>query len=113
MRFVKDNRLLPRGFDKTNGGAGHRRAAATPQPTPTSMPTEITSAIESHVADTSGPLVVEIALRYQPISFRWARNLAAYDAAEARRFLSYFEAMSDQSSVVIARTTLQVRSISP
>ncbi len=111
-RFVKDNRLLPRGFDKRTAVpdiAVQGNAATDPD----------FDADGDHIryrialADTSGPLVVEIALRYQPISFRWARNLAAYDAAEARRFLSYFEAMSDQSSVVIARTTLQVRSISP
>jgi hypothetical protein len=109
---VKDNRLLPRGFDKRTAVpdiAVQGNAATDPDFDADGDRIRYRIAL----ADTSGPLVVEIALRYQPISFRWARNLAAYDAAEARRFLSYFEAMSDQSSVVIARTTLQVRSISP
>ena len=54
-------------------------------------------------------MTVEVTLWYQPISFRWARNLASYDADEPRRFVSYFDAMADQSSVVVASTTLEVR----
>jgi hypothetical protein len=107
-RFVKDNRLLPRGFDKATAAADIAvlgGAASDPDFTAEGDSVRYRLAL----ADAGGPLAVEIALRYQPISYRWARNLAGYDAPEARRFSSYFEAMSDQSSVVVARTTLQVR----
>jgi hypothetical protein len=105
---VKDNRLLPRGFDKATAAADIAvlgGAASDPDFTAEGDSVRYRLAL----ADAGGPLAVEIALRYQPISYRWARNLAGYDAPEARRFSSYFEAMSDQSSVVVARTTLQVR----
>jgi hypothetical protein len=107
MRFVKDNRLLPRGFDKTTalpdvavrGGAaadanftgdGDRVRYRVPLVAP------------------GGSLTIDVELRYQAISFRWARNLASYDADEPRRFVSYFDGMANESSVVIARTRLQV-----
>jgi hypothetical protein len=41
-------------------------------------------------------------LWYQPIDFRWARNLAAYEAAEARRFVALHEAMAPVSAVRLA-----------
>jgi hypothetical protein len=47
-------------------------------------------------------------LRFQTISFRWARNLATYAAAETQRFTSYYSSMAQASSFAIAhaRTTL-------
>ena len=52
-----------------------------------------------------GPFRIDVELRYQPISFRWAQNLKAYDAGETRRFVSWFEGMSSGSSTVLARAT--------
>jgi hypothetical protein len=46
---------------------------------------------------------VEAELWYQPIGFRWAHNLEAYQAAETRRFLSYYESMASGTAVVLAR----------
>ena len=53
----------------------------------------------------SDPGTIEVELRYQPIGFRWARNLAAYDAPEPRRFVDYYDEMAAISSVVVARTS--------
>jgi hypothetical protein len=36
---------------------------------------------------------------------RWAQNLRPYDAAETRRCVSWFEAMSSGSAVVLAQTS--------
>jgi hypothetical protein len=44
-----------------------------------------------------------VELRYQPIAYRWAQNLAAYDAAEPKRFVGYFNGMASESSTVVAR----------
>jgi hypothetical protein len=57
---------------------------------------------------TEGPFTVEAALWYQPIAYRWARNLAPYDAAETRRFVRYYESMAAQSGVVLARDRAEV-----
>ena len=99
--YLKDNRILPAGFDKQSaspdiavqGGAGNDVAfiggsATTRYEIPT-------------VA--SGALVVKAELLYQPVGFRWAHNLAPYQAAEPQRFVSYYEAASGKSALVLAQ----------
>ena len=56
-----------------------------------------------------GPFDVDVELRYQPIGFRWARNLGVYDATETRRFVGYFDSMSSTSSLVLARARTTAR----
>lgn len=101
-QYVKDNRLLPRGFDKANadpdiavhGGALDDRDFAG------------AGDVVRYDAPLSGvgPYTVEAELRYQPIAFRWADNLRGYAASEPRRFVSYYDAMSAASSTVLAKT---------
>jgi hypothetical protein len=107
-RFVKDNRLLPQGFDKARAPADIAvRGDAAADSSFDADGDRVRYRIAP--AGAAGELTVEVALRYQPIAYRWARNLAAYDADEPRRFVSYFDAMADQSSIVVAATTLRVR----
>jgi hypothetical protein len=108
VRFVKDNRLLPRGFDKATAvvDVAVRGDAASD-----ANFTDAGDRVHYRVPliEPIGPVTIDVALRYQPISFRWARNLANYEADEPRRFVTYFNAMSSESSTVVARTTLHVR----
>jgi hypothetical protein len=107
VRFLKDNRLLPRGFDKATaaddiavrgeasrdadfGGGGDRVR------------------FDTGLGGTDGPFLVEAVLLYQPIAFRWAHNLASYDAPEARRFLSYFDQAASSSAVAVATSSARV-----
>jgi hypothetical protein len=60
------------------------------------------------IGAANGPVTVEVELRYQPISFRWAQNLRRYDAPEPQRFVTMFESMADSSTTVLARVTRQV-----
>ena len=53
----------------------------------------------------SGPFTVEVELRYQPIGYRWAHNLSAYDAPEPKRFVGYYQQLASASSTVLARST--------
>jgi hypothetical protein len=107
LTFVKDNRLLPRGFDK---------AAADPEIAVRGNAAGDTDfAAEGDrvryrldLSAASGPLHVEVALRFQPISFRWANNLRNYDAAEPRRFVGYYESMGGATSVELARASAAV-----
>ena len=104
-QFLKDNRLLPRGFDKGSadddiavrgdaardsdfGGEGDRIRYVVPLP------------------NVTGPVAVDVELRYQPIAYRWAANLRGYDAPEPRRFVSYYEAMAPSSSTVLSRASV-------
>ena len=107
-RFVKDNRLLPRGFDKTTAAADIAvRGEAASDEDFGADGDRVRYLVD--VSGTAGPLQVTVELRYQPIGFRWARNLAPYDADEPRRFVSYFDAMSPQSSIVVGTASLHVQ----
>ena len=101
VRYVKDNRLLPRGFDKTTAPAD---AAVHGEASPDTDFVGGTDRIRYSI-DVDGaraPFTVDVALRFQPIGYRWAQNLRDYDAMETRRFVSMFESMSAASSEVLA-----------
>ena len=104
VRYVKDNRLLPKGFDKNTAdkdvavqgnaqqdadfaGGGDRIRYAVP------------------LGGAQGPFQVDAELWYQPIAYRWAANLKQYDAFEPRRFTGYYDTMSPASAVVLARAS--------
>ena len=105
VQYLKDNRLLPRGFTR-------------PPPEPISpctagRATTPASRTGSTGCDTSVPVrderncTIEVELRYQSVGFRWARNLEAFDAVEPRRFVAYYQATAADSSVLVARATAQ------
>jgi hypothetical protein len=101
-QYLKDNRLLPRGFDKTTADAEigvYGGAKNDPDFVGGGDRVRYRIAIPS-----PGRLTIDIELRYQTIAYRWAQNLERYNAAEPKRFLSYYAATADESSVVIART---------
>jgi len=94
--YLKDNRILPLGFDKTKAdeaiavkggaaededfkGGGDRVRYAVP------------------VAGAAGPFTVRAELWYQPISFRWAHNVEDHPSDEAARFISYFGCAASNS----------------
>jgi hypothetical protein len=55
-----------------------------------------------------GSYTVDVELRYQSIAYRWAHNLRGYDAPEPKRFVSYYEATSAGSSIVVVKTSARV-----
>jgi hypothetical protein len=104
--YLKDNRLLPHGFDKSSAekeiavvggaaedagftGAGHR--------------------IRYRVALSKGqpPFRADVELWYQPIGYRWGTNLKSYGerAREPQRFARYFDSMGPGTGVIIARAS--------
>jgi hypothetical protein len=108
VHYLKDNRLLPDGFDKRTAdaeiavvgdalndpaftGGGHRvRYSAT-------------------LGTATGPFTIEAELSYQPIGYRWANNLKPYaHAAEPRRFNNYFESMKSGTAAVLARANYTI-----
>jgi hypothetical protein len=106
LRFVKDNRLLPRGFDKRTADkdiAVHGDAESDPD---FAGGGDRVRYLVS-VGDAPGPFTVDAELWYQPIAYRWAMNLAPYDAPEPRRFIGYYNAMADGSGVRLAHATLR------
>jgi hypothetical protein len=105
--YRKDNRLLPRGFDKSSAPpeiAVLGAARADQDFAAESDRVRYTVATSGRTA----PFRVDVELRYQPISFRWAQNLRSYDAPETNRFVNWYDGMSSGSSEVLARATLSI-----
>lgn len=100
--YIKDNRLLPHGFDKMTAEpdiAVHGDAATDGDFT--DRGDHVTYSVP---VTGSGPFRVEAELLYQPIGFRWAHNLEGYhSAAEPRRFTTYYDAMSGAATATLAR----------
>lgn len=102
-RYLKDNRLLPRGFDK----------ATAPQ----DVAVQGGAALDADFAGggdriryvidagrSAGPWTATVELEYQPIGFRWVENLKAYDAPEPKRFVTYYEDNAAASASLLAKT---------
>jgi hypothetical protein len=108
IRYTKDNRILPQGFDKTTAGAEiavHGRAAEDVDFIGGSD--RVRYGID--LGQARGPFAVEAILWFQPIGFRWAENLRSYDAPETRRFVRYYESMAPASGIVLGRDSLTVQ----
>ena len=100
--YLKDNRLLPRGFDKKTAEpdiAVHGTALEDADFSGGGDRVRYSAA----VGDAPGPFTIEVELLYQPIGYRWANNLKPYGAhAEPRRFSGYYDAMAGASAAVLA-----------
>jgi hypothetical protein len=106
--YLKDNRLLPRGFDKKTAEADVAvHGGALDDPDFTAAGDRVRYSIPLNGA--AGPYTVSAELLYQPIGFRWANNLKSYDAAEPRRFTSYYDAMAGASTTTLARASVTTR----
>ena len=105
-QYLKDNRLLPRGFDKAT--ADREIAVAGGAATDADF-TGGGDKVRFRIAlpSASGAIDVEVTLLYQSIGYRWAHNLDSYDAPEPKRFVSYYGALSPASSVVVSRASIR------
>lgn len=107
VRYVKDNRLLPDGFDTTTAPpdvAVYGAAAADSD----------FGAGGDHVrydvaVPAGGSLVIEAELLYQAIGFRWAQNLRTRPSPETDRFVRYYESMSGATAERLAHAVAQAR----
>jgi hypothetical protein len=107
-RYVKDNRLLPEGFDKASA-PGDVAVHGAAQADPDFVGGGDVVRYMVQVGSAPGPLHVEAALWYQPIGYRWARNLAEYPTEESALFGGYFDSMAASSAALVARDAVTVR----
>ena len=100
--YLKDNRLLPHGFDKATA---EKDIAVTGDAANDPGFTDMGSSVRYVVStgNATGPFKVEAELWYQPIGFRWAHNLAPYKAEEPQRMVRYYEEAARRSAVVLAK----------
>ncbi len=103
--YIKDNRLLPIGFDKNTAGADIKPAG-------TAFADEnFTAGMDTvryliDVKEAAGPFSVEVELLYQSIAYRWAADLSKYDTEQSLLFTDYYNA-SPNLPIVIAEQTVQ------
>ena len=109
VRYLKDNRLLPEGFNKTTAGPDIAVLGdAQSDPDFVGGGDRVTYSID--VAENPGPFELRVELRFQPISYRWARNLQRHGSAEeVARFTSYYSAMAHASSTVLTASSATVK----
>lgn len=108
VRYIKDNRLLPRGFAKATASKDVAVLGAAAQDADfTGGNDRVRYSVD--VSGIDGPFRVETELRFQVIAFRWAENLKQYDAPETRRFTGYYQAMSSTASEPLARAAVTTR----
>src|ERR1700730_17892476 len=105
--YLKDNRLLPNGFDKQTAEkdiAVIGEAFKDPGFTGGTHRVRYSAPIDA----ATGPFTIDAELWYQPIGFRWANNLKPYGrAAEPRRFNAYFDSMQSSTAILLARATFR------
>jgi hypothetical protein len=83
--YLKDNRMLPAGFDPTVASPDVLPAGAASGDADFGAGGDVVL-YEVDVSGAAGPFTIEAELLYQSIGFRWADNLLAADGAEVVRF---------------------------
>jgi hypothetical protein len=103
VRYLKDNRLLPYGFDKSTATPDIAvYGDAAEDPNFTDRGSDIRYIVPTN--SVTSPLHIKVELWYQPIGFRWAHNLGPYKAAEPQRILRYYESASSRTATILAET---------
>src|SRR5690606_15867481 len=108
VRYVKDNRLLPAGFDKRNAPGDVAVLGNAAADDDFEAGGDVVRYRLELPETVRRPLRVDVRLRFQSIGRRWAENLRAYDAEETRRFLSYYDAAASESAMLIAEASMLV-----
>ena len=107
-RWAKDNRILPGGFDPDRADT-RVLPVGTAASDPDFLPGSDAVRYSVGVDPGAGPFTVTAELWFQPIAYRWAENLAAYDAPETRRFVRYYREMASGSALMLARSSRVMR----
>jgi len=108
VRYVKDNRLLPRGFDKATAAADVAiHGAAATDANFVAGGDSVRYRLDLGAAPR-GELRVVAELLYQTIGYRWATNLRSYEADETQRFARYYADSAAESAVPLGRATAAI-----
>jgi len=103
--YLKDNRLLPDGFDKQNPPPVSSVIGEAMQDSSfTGGSDSITYQVQTNGA--AGPFTVQVELLYQSVSYRWAKNVLDSQTEESQTFGRMLE-QTGNIPVVIASQTVQ------
>ncbi|MBN2320952.1 MAG: hypothetical protein JXR49_17870 [Acidobacteria bacterium] len=108
VRYIKDNRLLPRGFDKLK--ADRDVSVQGPAREDADFAGSGDRTLYSiDLKQDAGPYTIQAELLYQPIGYRWARNLGLQKADETGKFVSFYDSMAEASAAVLARVAFTTK----
>jgi len=104
--YIKDNRLLPVGFDKATAADDIGvDELALEDANFTGGGDRVMYSI--NVGDAAGPFTIRAELLYQSIGYNWAEKLRAFATDESAAFLAYVDAVPNVP-VVVASTSATV-----
>jgi hypothetical protein len=103
--YLKDNRLLPTGFDKRTADKDIA-VVGDALDDPNFIAGSDLVRYSASLGGAEGPFRIEVELLYEPIGFRWAHNLEPYRASEPQRFVGYYESMAQTAATVLARAEI-------
>jgi mono/diheme cytochrome c family protein len=105
--YVKDNRILPSGFDK---GAPYQDVAVWggARDDPLFLGGSDRVQVLVNLGQAPGPYTLTVELLYQAIGYRWAESLRAVQGPEVQRFLGFYDA-TPNTPIVVASVTQQVQ----
>ena len=110
VRYLKDNRLLPEGFDKSTAEIDIAVAGnALTDPDFTAGSDTIRYRLAIGAADAARAATVRATLYYQSIGYRWAENLREYRTFETDRFVRYYQDSIKGTEAVLARRVAEIR----
>jgi hypothetical protein len=99
--YLKDNRILPLGYDLASAPADVGvYGAATDDANFAPGGDQVQYFVD--LGDAVGPYTVNVELLYQSIGFRWADNFREDDTPEAAQFLQFYDAMDNWPVLVAA-----------
>jgi hypothetical protein len=105
--YLKDNRLLPRGFDKETADDDFRtKGLAAADDNFRGGGDQLTYQIS--VGGHPGPFEVSAELLYQSISHGFVRDIRQYDTDLVKDFLGYYDE-TDKMPLVVAAAELTVQ----
>lgn len=101
--YLKDNRLLPQGWNPNHPNVTQTRPVGTSLDTNfTGGGDEVTYLVTAPPAQ--GPFTIEAEFLYEPLSVRFANELFAYSTREVEAFKTYYQAAS-RTPEVLARAS--------
>jgi len=102
-KYIKDNRLLPMGFNKATASADVAVHGAAEGDADFIGGSDVVR-YSVGVGSAQGPFRATVEFWYQPIGFRWAMNLGDYESEESAQFLEMYRGMSSATGALMART---------
>jgi len=106
-RYLKDNRILPKGFDKETADPGIAVVGDARNDARFTGGSDVVS--YSVPVRGRAPYRISAQLLYESIGYRWAHNLEAYQAFEPKRFLGYYNAQAASLAKSLAGAAITLR----